>query len=109
MQSLAEALKGVKDHRSPLGKRHELRAILMFMCTGMLCGNRSLPALTAWGKRQERALLVALGFPRGRSPGYGTLQRTARGLDVESFESALSGWGQGVLKAQGRGGCKLWR
>jgi len=104
MKSLAEALKGVSDHRSPLGKRHELSAILVFMCTGMLCGSRSLQALTAWGKRQERALLVAMGFPRGKSPGYGTLQRTVSGLDVESFESALSLWGQDILKEQGRGG-----
>src|SRR5579859_55873 len=101
MKSLGEALKAVKDHRSPLGKRHELSAILVYMCTGMLCGSRSLQALTAWGKRQESALLVAMGFPRGKSTGYGTLQRTVAALDVESFEAALSEWGQAILKEQG--------
>lgn len=100
MKSLAEALKSVKDHRSRLGKRHELSAILVFMCTGMRCGSRSLQALTAWGKGQERALLVAMGFPRGKSPGYGTLQRTVAALDVESFEAALREWGQAILKEQ---------
>lgn len=104
MKSLAEAVKSVKDHRSPLGKRHDMSALLVFMCTGMLCGSRSLQALTAWGKRQESALLVALGFPRGKSPGYGTLQRTVAALDVESFEAALSAWGKDILKEQGKVG-----
>lgn len=104
MKSLTEALEGVRDHRSPIGKRHALSALLVFMCTGILCGSRSLQALTAWGKRQERALLVAMGFPRGKSPGYGTLQRTVSGLDIESFERALSVWGQALLKARGTGG-----
>lgn len=98
MKSLAEAMKNVKDRRSALGKRYELSALLVFMCTGMLCGCRSLQALTAWGKRQESALLKAMGFGRGKSPGYGTLQRTVSQLDVDSFEAALSEWAQGVLK-----------
>jgi hypothetical protein len=57
----------------------------LFMCTGMLCGCRSLQALTAWGKRQDKALLQWLGFLRGLAPGYGTLQRTAKQLNVASF------------------------
>jgi hypothetical protein len=103
MKSLAEALKDVADHRSRLGQRHELAALLVFICTGMLCGCRSLQALTAWGKRQEGALLRAMGFPRGKAPGYGTLQRTVKDLDVTSFEQALSGWSEAVLSAQGQG------
>jgi DDE_Tnp_1-associated/Transposase DDE domain len=103
MRSLAEALKEVADHRQAKGKRHELRALLVFICTGMLCGCRSLQALTGWGKRQESVLLRAMGFARGQAPGYGTLQRTVKQLDVDSFERALSGWSEGVLKAQGQG------
>lgn len=104
MKSLAEALKDVVDHRKALGKRHELSALLVYICTGMLCGCRSLQALTAWGKRQESALLRAMGFPRGTAPGYGTLQRTVKQLDVRSFERALSGWSELVVKALGQGG-----
>jgi DDE_Tnp_1-associated/Transposase DDE domain len=104
MMSLAEALKGVTDQRQASGKRYELSALLVFICTGMLCGCRSLQALTAWGKRQESALLKAMGFGRGKSPGYGTLQRTVSQLDVESFEAALSRWARAVVKAEGKGG-----
>jgi DDE_Tnp_1-associated len=80
MKSLAEALKDVVDHRKAPGKRHELSALLVLMCTGMLCGSRSLQALTGWGKRQEGALLRAMGFARGTAPGYGTLQCTVKQL-----------------------------
>lgn len=103
MQSLAEALAAVPDHRSRQGQRHELTTLLVFVCTGMLCGCQSLQALTAWGKRQEKALLVAMGSARGQSPGYGTLQRLVKQVNVEAFETALYGWAQTALKAQGKG------
>jgi hypothetical protein len=98
MESLAEALSRVRDHRSKQGQRHELTALLLLVCTGMLCGCRSLQALTAWGKRQEGSLLVMMGFKRGQAPGYGTLQRCLSHLDVDSFEQVLSQWGQQALK-----------
>jgi len=89
MESLAEALGRVKDHRSKQGRCHELSALLLLVCTGVLCGCRSLPALTGWGKRQERSLSVMMGFRRGRAPGYGTLQRCPSQLDEGSFEQVL--------------------
>ena len=103
MRSLAEVLREVPDHRSRLGQRHALSALLVFMCTGMLCGCQSLQALTAWGKRQEGALLRAMGFGRGQAPGYGTLQRLVSGLAVEAFDAALFGWAQEALKKAGQG------
>ncbi len=100
MRSLAEALKEVPDHRSRLGQRHELSALRVLMCTGMLCGCRSLQALTGWGKRQEGARLRAMGFGRGRAPGDGTLQRLVSGLNVDALERALFDWAQEVVTAQ---------
>jgi len=100
MRRLAEALSEVPDHRRRLGQRHELRALLVLMCTGMLCGCRSLQALTSWGKRQEGGLLRAMGFPRGCAPGDGTLQRLVSGLNVDALERALFGWAQELLNIQ---------
>jgi len=105
MRSLADAVKDVPDHRSQLGRRHKLSALLVFMCTGMLCGCQSRQALTGWGKRQEKALLRAMGFPRGQAPGYGTLQRLVSGLNTAAFEATLFAWAHAVLKDQpGRAG-----
>ena len=102
MKSLAEALQAVPDHRSQQGQRHRLGGLLVFICTGMLCGCQSLQALTSWGKRQEAVLLQAMGFPRGKAPGYGTLQRVVSGLAVEAFEEVVFGWAEEALRAQGR-------
>src|SRR5215510_12816366 len=102
MRSLAEALAGVPDHRSRQGQRHKLTTLLVFVCTGMLCGCQSLQALTAWGKRQEKALLRAMGSARGQAPGYGTLQRLVKHVNIEALEGALYGWAQEALKAQGK-------
>jgi hypothetical protein len=100
MRSLAEALKEVTDHRQARGKRYELGALLLLMCTGMLCGCRGPAALAEWAAQQEGVLLKAMGFPRGQAPSYGTLQRTARDLNVESFERVLQDWAEEVLKGQ---------
>jgi len=71
----------------------------------MLCGCQSRQALTGWGKRQEKALLRAMGFPRGQAPGYGTLQRLVSGLNTAAFEATLFAWAHAVLKDQpGRAG-----
>jgi len=107
MRSLAEAMQEVPDHRSRLGQRHRLSALLVFLCTGMLCGCGSLQALTEWGKRQEGALLRAMGFGRGRAPGYGTLQRLVSELNVAVFEEALFSWAQDVLRTQA--GAEDWQ
>lgn len=103
MRSLGEALEAVPDHRSRQGQRHRLTSLLVFVCTGMLCGCQSLQALTAWGKRQEKALLRAMGSARGNAPGYGTLQRLVKQVNVEALEVALYGWAQEALTAQGKG------
>ena len=107
MSSMAEALSEVPDHRSQLGKRHGLSALLVFMSTGMLCGCRSLQALTGRGKRQEGALLRAMGIPGGGAPGYGTLQRLVKDLNEEAFEEALFTWAQDVLTPQA--GLQAWQ
>jgi hypothetical protein len=49
-------------------------------------------------------LLKAMGFARGKAPSYGTLQRTARDLKVDSFERVLQGWAAEVLREQGQVG-----
>jgi len=100
MKSLEEALAEVVDRRSRQGRRYELTAVLIFACTGTLCGCRSLRALAAWGRRQEQDLLRAMGFPRAQAPSFATLRRILSSLAVTSFERALSGWAQEIVAAR---------
>jgi predicted transposase YbfD/YdcC len=100
MKSLEEALREVVDRRSRRGRRYELTPVLIFACTGMLCGCRSLRALAAWGRRQEREFLRMMGLPRGQAPSFSTLRRILSTLDITSFERALSSWAVGVVAQQ---------
>jgi len=62
-----------------------------------------LQALTGWGKRQEKTLLKAMGSARGVAPGYGTLQRLVKHVNVEALEGVLYEWAREALTAQGKG------
>jgi hypothetical protein len=64
--SLLQALEAVPDHRRAAGRRHALPAILAFVCSGMLCGNRSLLALAEWGRAHQAWCCQTFGFNAAR-------------------------------------------
>jgi len=72
-----------------------LGAVLALAVCAMLCGARSLYAISQWGRDQGGATAQALGFTRERTPAVSTLHRIFSQLDRESFERALGGWLQG--------------
>ena len=98
--SLAAALATVPDPRHPYGWRTDypplpLVALLQLTVTAILCGARSLYAVAQWGQERREddpALLVALGFPPGRSPCGATLHRVFKVLDVACFERVVGEW-----------------
>lgn len=94
-QSLLEALASVPDPRSVHGRRHPLEAILGLAVCAMLCGSRSLYAISQWGRDQGKKVSYALGFTRERTPCVSTLHQVFSRLDREKFESVLGGWLQG--------------
>ena len=94
-QSLMEVLNAVPDPRSAHGRRHPLGAVLALAVCAMLCGARSLYAISQWGRDQGGETALALGFTRERTPAVSTLHRVFSQLDRESFERALGGWLQG--------------
>ena len=99
-RSLIEVLGSVPDPRSAHGRRHPLGAILALAVCAMLCGARSLYAISQWGRDQGGDMAHALGFTRERTPCVSTLHEVFSRLDRESFELALGGWLQeGGLKA----------
>ncbi len=99
-RSLIEVLGSVPDPRSAHGLRHPLGAVLALAVCAMLCGARSLYAISQWGRDQGGDMAHALGFTRERTPCVSTLHEVFSRLDRESFELALGGWLQeGGLKA----------
>jgi hypothetical protein len=58
----------------------------------MLCGARSLYAISQWGRDQGLEVSQALGFTRERTPCVSTLHQVFSRLDRDAFESALGQW-----------------
>jgi hypothetical protein len=102
--SLLRALAELPDPRSRHGRRHPLPAILALSTVAMLCGARSLYAIAQWGREQPEAVVRALGFTRGQTPGVATLHRVFKTLDVDAFEARMGQWAHAALGGRGRSG-----
>lgn len=93
--SLAEALAAIPDARRQHRRVYELVPLLLLAVAAMLCGARSLYAITQWGRERledNPGLLESLGLAPGRSPCVATLHRVFKGLDVAAFEAAVGSW-----------------
>ncbi len=91
-ESLIEVLGGVPDPRSAHGRPHPIGAILALAVCAMLCGARSLYAISQWGRDHDSEMAQALGFTRDRTPCVSTLHQVFSRLDREKFERVLGGW-----------------
>ena len=90
--TLLEVLGSLPDPRSAHGGRHPLGAGLGLAVCAMLCGARSLYAISQWGRDQRWHVSQALGFTRERTPCVSTLHQVFSRLDREAFERALGKW-----------------
>ena len=90
--SLLEVMGRLPDPRSGHGRRHPLGAILGLAICAMLCGSRSLYAISQWGRDQGLEVSRALGFTRERTPCVSTLHQVFSRLDREAFEGLLEQW-----------------
>ena len=97
-QSLMEVLASLPDPRSLHGRRHPLGAILGLAVCAMLCGARSLYAISQWGRDQGSEVSQALGFTRERTPCVSTLHRVFSRLDPRVLRVGAGGGGfKGVV------------
>lgn len=90
--ALLEVMGRLPDPRSGHGRRHPLGAILGLAICAMLCGSRSLYAISQWGRDQGVEVSQALGFTRERTPCVSTLHQVFSRLDREAFELLLEQW-----------------
>jgi hypothetical protein len=90
--SLRAALETLPDVRRGQGKVHSLGAMLALAVCALLCGSRSLYAISQWGRECEPEIRMALGLRRERGPSVATLHRAFRHLDHGAFERVLGQW-----------------
>jgi predicted transposase YbfD/YdcC len=88
--SLAAAFALVPDPRRVASVIYPLPAILAMAVAAILANHLSVLAMAEWGARQDAAMLVALGFPAGRTPCQSTLQRLFRQLDGDALAARLT-------------------
>lgn len=101
--SLRAALDALPDYRRGQGRVHPLGGILALAVCAMLCGARSLYAMSQWGQDCGPQIRAALGLSQRRGPSVATLHRVLRGLDHAAFEQALRQWfvQQGLQAGEG--------
>lgn len=90
--SLRAALQTLPDVRRGQGKVHPLDGMLALAVCALLCGCRSLYAISQWGRECDPAIRGALGLRAERGPSVATLHRAFRRLDHAAFEQVLSQW-----------------
>lgn len=97
LASLAAALAGVPDPRSPRGVRHGVLAVLVIAACATLSGSKSYTAIAHWASVLGATVLQRLGVD-GCVPCESTLRRCLQAIDPDELDAALSGW----LAAQAR-------
>jgi len=90
--SLRAALQTLPAVRRGQGKVHPLDGMLALAICALLCGCRSLYAISQWGRECEPEIRVALGLRAERGPRVATLHRAFRRLDHAAFERVLGQW-----------------
>ncbi len=80
------------DVRRGQGKVHPLDGMLALAVCALLCGSRSLYAISQWGRECAPEIRLALGLRAERGPSVATLHRAFRRLDHAAFERVLGQW-----------------
>jgi hypothetical protein len=94
--SLYSILAQLPDSRKARGKLYPLPALLTMTVAAILCGCKTLTAVSQWG-RDYNHLLGLLGFTkrigdRYRCPCVGELSTIYAKLNADDFETALRRW-----------------
>ena len=100
--TLYEVFLAVPDPRMERGVRYPLPGLLTLATTALLCGHRSLQAISEFG-RERRHLAPSLGFRSEAMPCTGVFHYLFRKLDPSVFGGALRVWWELNHKRPGSG------
>jgi DDE_Tnp_1-associated len=90
--SLRAALERLPDVRGGQGKVHPLGGMVALAVCAVVCGCRSLYAISQWGRECDPAIRVLLGRRAERGPRVATRHRAFRRLDHVAFEQVRGDW-----------------
>jgi predicted transposase YbfD/YdcC len=89
---LIRVFERLTDWRKAQGKVYSLASLLVFVLTGLLCGQRGPTAIAEWGAELPFEIRAAIGLPLGRRPSVMMLCRLLWHLDPDELEAALRLW-----------------
>lgn len=87
-QSLVAVLKGMKDGRSRLGRRHPLALILIILFCGICAGNTTIADCWLWALHNKNWLVKHIPMPHGL-PDERTIARAIAKTDIDSLVAAF--------------------
>jgi len=91
LDTLLQAFNEVADPRQARGIRHPLGGTLALCVLAFVCGRQNLSGIWRFG-RQNKGLLMLLGFKRPRSPSVPTLSRLLAAVELSDLQRALARW-----------------
>jgi hypothetical protein len=92
LRAALQTLQTLPDVRRGQGKVHPLDGMLALAVCALLCGCRSLYAISQWGRECDPAIRVALGLRATQGPSVATLHRAFTQLNHVAFEQVLGAW-----------------
>ncbi|WP_460709122.1 ISAs1 family transposase, partial [Myceligenerans halotolerans] len=92
LASLTGALGEVVDPRRREGRRYPLAGVLALLVLATLAGCRTLRGATVWARDLPAAVVLGLGFARGRLPVRSTVAALVERLDVEAVGEVAFAW-----------------
>lgn len=90
--SLVTVLESVADPRRREARQYSLASMLALLVLATLAGCRSLRSAVAWAGDLAPAVVLGLGFGRGRLPVRSTLAGVMAGVDMAVVAEVITGW-----------------
>lgn len=102
--SLIETLAVVVDPRRREARQYVLASVLALLVLATLAGCRGLRPVVAWARDLPVAVILGLGFTRGRVPARSTLAAVIERVDMTVVGEVMTAWLADRLTAQADGG-----
>lgn len=95
--SAFSAFEGLRDPRSPYGRRHKLQDIIIIALCGAICGVDNCEELEEFGEAKAKWFATFLDLPHG-IPSQDTFLRVFAALDPREFRECFVYWAESLRR-----------